>query len=150
MPTLPLQTDRLRISDLVKWEVNSLFCRDSVKVKNTNAAALPAGGLTLGTPLVNNAGVWETAQTTQENTIDGIFLGNDSDRISEALAAGATTAGYYQILIRGPALINKAILPSTDGDGGALVLATMLTTLAALNILPLTEPAAAATTEQTT
>lgn len=143
-------TDRARISDLVKWEVNPLYTRDSATIKNLNAAAVSAGGILVGTPLSLSASQYGILQSGNEANVKALFLGNDSDRINEALAANAITAGKYQILVRGPAIINKSMIPTTDGDGQAIDVAAICTALLVLGITTEVEPTSAATGTQTT
>lgn len=147
--TLPTLTKRQRISDLLKWEVEQRYCRDAATIKNLNTAALAAGGITVGTPLSLSASQYGALQSGNEANVKALFLGNDSDRIPEALAANAITVGKYQILVRGPALIDKDMIPTTDGDGGTIDVAAIMTALNALGIYALVEPTTA-TAIQTT
>ena len=147
--TLSTLTKRLLISDLVKWEVFPLYTRDSATIKNLNAAAITAGSLQPGTPLSLSAGQYGILQSGNEANVKSLFLGNDSDWIHEALAANAITVGKYQILVRGPAIINKSMIPTTDGDGGAIDVAAICTALLALGITTEVEPATAALGIQT-
>lgn len=147
--TLTTFTKRLRISDLVKWEVLPLYCRDSGTIKNLNAAAVSAGGLVVGTPLIYSSSQWGILQSGSEASCGGLFLGNDSDRINEALAANAITVGKYQILTRGPAIVNKSVIATADGDGASYNMTTLLATLATLGILTEVEPTSAALGTQT-
>lgn len=148
--TLATLTKRALISDLVKWEVFQLYTRDAATIKNLNAASVAAGGIVVGTPLSLSAGQYGILQTGNEANVKALFLGNDSDRINEALAANAITAGKYQILVRGPAIINKSFIPTTDGDGGAIDVDAICTALLALGITTEKEPVSTAVGIQTT
>jgi hypothetical protein len=148
--TLTTFTDRVRISEFLKWEIEQRYTRDAKTIKNLNAAALGAGGIVVGTPLTLTAGQYGVMQTGSESSLAGFFLGNDPDRIPEALAANAITVGKYQILVRGPALIDKDLIPTVDGDGGSLNVTSIMTAANALGIYALNEPTASATSTQTT
>lgn len=148
--TLTTFTKRLKIGDLVKWEVLSLYCRDAGTIKNRGSGTLAQGGLVVGMPLIYSSSQWGTLLATEEASCAGIFLGNDSDRINEPLAANAITVGKYQILVGGPAIINKSLLATADVNGVNFTMATLLTRLAALNIKTEQEPTSSALGIQTT
>jgi hypothetical protein len=150
MLALTTFTDRNRIQDLIKYEVDQRFTRDAQTIKNLNAAAIGANTLAVGTPLSLSAGQYGILQTGDEANVKALFLGTDSSIIHEALAANAITAGKYQILVRGPAIINRSIIPTTDGDGGTIDVDAVCTALAALNIVTMKEPVSTATGTQST
>lgn len=136
-------TEAPRNSDWLKWYVEERFCFASHAIKNDSGAAIALGGIVPGTPLNNNGGVWETIESGEEATVDGIYA---DDRTCEALAIAGTTTKQYRILVRGPALVNKDALLAADFNGAtAYVLADLVTRLAALDIQVLKD----AVTQQT-
>jgi len=98
-----------------------------------------------GLPLKLNGTQWETVQATGEATATGLFLDDNGVPPSEALANNAITARKYQILVRGPALYNKSVIPAKDLAGAAYTLATLVTQLATLQMQPMVEPTKQAT-----
>lgn len=138
-------TERVTISDLLRWEVNQLYCRDAKTIKYTGAGTAAAGAIKVGHPLKLVSTQWVTVLGTDEASTIGLFLGNGGERTPEALAQNAITAQKYQILIRGPAIVNKSQIPTTDPAGTALTLATIVTALAAINIYTMTEGSVSAT-----
>lgn len=132
--------DRDRGYDLLKWEVEHRFCRDAVTIKNVCGNTVPAGGIGVGYPLNLNGSQYETAVATGEAGVDAIVI--DPRKIPE-LADDEITAEKYQVLVRGPALVNKSAIPTNDATTAAtaFTLATLVTRLAALDIQVLVEPA---------
>lgn len=123
--------DRVRVYDFVKAELWQPFCRASGTIKNQGTGALTAGQITVGYPLVRiSEGVWRTALQADQAAFHGFFI---DEGLHEALASAATTVGKYQILERGPAIINQDRLPATDTDGAAFTRATLVATALALN-----------------
>jgi len=145
-------TDRVRPYELVRWEPNQLYTRTAQTIKNTSGISIAAGAIQAGLPLKKVATQWTAANSGDEASVVGLFLGDDSQNIPEALANNAITAAKYPILFRGPALINQSMIQAADLAGVAYTAATIITSLQALNppIDMLTEPAAAAIGTQTT
>lgn len=143
-------TDRVRVNEFLKWEVDQRFCRDAQTIKSTGTATLLGKNLLPGTPLKLVGSQYVVAKAADDASVVALFLGNDSSYIPEDLATNDITANKYQILVRGPALINADLIPTTDVDGGSHTLATILTALKTLNILPLREPPASGTGTQST
>lgn len=146
MPTV--FTDRKRPYDFVKYELDQRYTRVTGTVKNKTGGSIVAGAIKPGQPLNLNGTQWETVDVGGESGVDGFFVDH---RIPEALANDAVTALEYQILVRGPALVNLDAVPvDTDGTTGAFTLATLKTRMEALSppIIVLREPTT--TQEQTT
>jgi hypothetical protein len=138
MPT-SFTTNDLRVGDFLKWEVEERFTRVAAKIQNKTGAAIAAGAIVPGTPLNLNGSQWETINATAEAGIDGFFV---DYRVHEALANNAITAKRYSILVRGPALIDKNAIPTSDLQASPVnyTLATIVTRCAALDIQVLAEP----------
>lgn len=145
-------TDRVRPYELMRWEPDMRYNRTAGTVKNPSSTTLAAGGLVVGMPLKLVSTQWTIVLGTDEANTGGLFLGDDSASIPEALAQNAITQQKYPILVRGPALINKSAIALTDPAGLTYVNATIVTALAALSppIQTLVENVAATTTTQTT
>lgn len=139
-------TNRKRGSDFVKTEWDQRYNRVAAPIKNMTGGAIVAGAITPGYPLNLNGTTWETLDDAAESSADGFFV---DDRITPALANNASTPLSYQILVRGPALVNLDAVPSSI-EGNAYDLAALETRMAALNppIIVMREPTS--TTEQTT
>lgn len=135
MPTV--LTDRQRVYDFLKWEVEPRYCRAAGTIKNIANADLAAGDIVPGTPLKLNGSNWEIALAADKDTVDGFFI---DERKSEAIDAGETSVKEYQILARGPALVNKDAIPTLDPDGGALTAGNVQACAVALGIRFLAEP----------
>lgn len=139
MPTYPVLTEAVRVSDVLKWYVEERFCFASYRIKNDSGALIPQGGIVPGTPLNLVAGVMETIESGEEAAVDGIFI---DERTVPEIAIAGTTVKQYRVLVRGPAVINKDALLDADFNGAtAYVEADLLTRLAALDIQVLIEPA---------
>lgn len=124
-------TDRVRVYDFLKAELWQPYCRTAGTIQNAGTAALVAGQIQVGYPLVKiSDGVWRTALQADQAAYNGFFI---DERLHEALAHSATTQQQYQILERGPAFINKDRLPAADTDAAAFTQATLLTCCLAFN-----------------
>jgi hypothetical protein len=141
-------TDRARNSDLLKWEVEHRYCRTAGTIQNKSGVTIVKGAMTVGLPVKLVGTQWVTVAAADLANTGGLLLVDDAAAIPEALAADAITAKTYQILTRGPALINKSIIPTTDLAGAAITLATLVTRLATLNIQTMVEPTSAMTSVQ--
>jgi hypothetical protein len=111
------------------------------------------GGILVGTPLKLVATQWTIVLASDESNTGGLFIGDDAQAINESLAQNAITKEMFPILVRGPALINKSVLPATDPNSASYTIATIVTALAALSppIETMVEPdAVVSTTIQTT
>lgn len=128
------------MSDLLKWEVESLYVRTSGKLKNAEVGATAAISNPVGIPVRNNAGTWELVVDGDEAETDGIVI--QGPKI-EALAAGASTENDYLILKRGPAAINKQAIATADHADSAFDVDAIVTALEGLSppIAVLDEPA---------
>lgn len=135
-------TDRVRPYELMRWEPDQRYTRTAGTVKNPSTSTLAAGGLVVGMPLKLVTGQWTIVLSTDEANTGGLFLGDDAHGIPEALAQNAITAKQYPILVRGPALVNKSVIPATDPAGASYSLANIVTALAGLTppVLTLVEP----------
>lgn len=133
-------TDLDRSYDLVKMELDQRYTRTSGTIKNVTGGTIAAGAIKVGTPLNLNSTQWETIDKTGESAADGIVV---DQRLIPSLANNGITTLEYEILCRGPALINlDAIADDPDGSTGAYVTADLKTRLAALNppIMTMLEP----------
>jgi hypothetical protein len=136
-------TDRPRASDFVKWEADQRYTRVAGTITNKSGQAMEAGDLKPGYPLNLNGTTWETLDDASEASADGFFV---DGRVSPALAIDAATTLEYQILVRGPAIVNLDAVPA-PAEGGAYNLADLKTRMLALNppIIVLREPTAETT-----
>lgn len=135
------ETENKKLTDLLRWEVDNGqqgFCRDEATIKNTLGQSVTLTD-PCGYPLKYVTDHYELACAGEEATVDALLLATED---FEALANNATTTKKYPILVRGPAIIAKAGLPTVDQDGtpAAFTLATLITALLALNIVTNVEP----------
>ncbi len=138
--SLPSFTDQNRGYDVVKMELDQLYTRTAGTLKNLTGGAVVAGAIRAGSPLNLNGTQWETINVGQESTADGILV---DSRPIPALGIAGITELEYQILVRGPALVNlDAIAEDPDGTTGAYTAATLEARLLALvpPIIVLREP----------
>lgn len=141
-------TNRKRGSDFVKTEWEQRYTRVSGTIKNQTGVAVAQGAIKPGQPLNLNGTQWETLNVGSEAGADGFFV---DDRVVPAIGIGATTDLEYDILARGPALVNLDVVPDDpDGTTGAYDLSALETRLGALSppIIVMREPTS--TTVQTT
>lgn len=135
-----LEQSEVRTSDFVLDEYDQRYTRMAVKIKNNTGVALAAGAIQVGHPLTINGTDYETTNAGGEAAFDMFVI---DPRVVEALAIGATTELEYEVLVRGPALVNVDAIPDTDPDGAsALDKTALVTAMKAFNppIIPLYEP----------
>jgi hypothetical protein len=138
-------TDRVRIYDLVKYEVNQLVTRTSGTFKNTSGGTIAAGAVVVGQPVKLVGAQWVSVQAGDEANIKGLWLGDPATRpFVEGLANNAISALPGQILFNGPAVVDKNKIPTADLAAAGFTLATIVTALAALGIQVLAEPTTSA------
>jgi hypothetical protein len=132
-------TNTSPLRDFLIWVVEPRYCFTAGTIKNVATAAIAAGGIVPGTPLDLNGTQWEIALAADKSSYDGFFA---DERKSEALAGGgsAISTKQYRILARGPAIVNKASIPTTDPDAGALTSSDVVTRARALLIEVMDEP----------
>ena len=143
-------TDRVRIYDLVKMELDTRINRASGHFKNVSGGgALAAGAVVVGTPVKLSTGNWVPILAGDEANTGGLWLGDPATQpFIEGLANNAVSALPGQVLVKGPAVVDKDKIPAKDVAGGTLTAATIITALAALGITTLAEPSTSA--QQTT
>lgn len=138
--------------DLIIYELDQLFTRESASVQNDSTTGGTYGAITiddtelLGQPVKLTSGVWEfaSAANVTAGTVNGIIVSGDE---ITALAADASTSGKYAILARGPAVINEGKIPALDVYEDAITAADYITAVEALDIQ--TKPAPSTTETQT-
>lgn len=127
------------LSDLLEYEAHPRFCRESGTLENnTGAPVTIAAEDILGMPVKLVSGQWEIALNADVATIDGILL--EGPAIT-ALADGSATTDKYSILARGPAVVTEDQLADDDPAGTTWTSATLLATLAAIDIIARSLPA---------
>lgn len=137
------KTENKKLTDVLRWEVDNGipgYCRDEAFIKNTLGQSTTLTD-PCGYPLKNTgtAGTYELCAAGDEGTCDALLLATED---FEALANNGTTTKKYPILVRGPAIIAKAGLPTSDQDSPvvAFTLATLITQLLTLGIVTHVEP----------
>lgn len=128
--TVPVKTERARVYDFVKRFDSKEYCFDAVTIKNTAGVALDAGAILPGTPLLYNTDHYELVAAGSVSGMDAFFA---DDQPSEELAIGATSTKKYQILKRGPAIVNLDQIPADLYTGAAFNLTTVADAIAAFN-----------------
>lgn len=125
------------LSDGLIWEVDRQITMESHIIRNPTALAVVLLDPLLF-PLNLNAGKMELAVSGGEAGVDGLLM------LVEPQDSRPATSDYpvkQMVLVRGPAVIRKAMLPALDGAGVAFTIATLVTRLAALQIFAHDEPA---------
>jgi len=140
MPTV--LTSKKKQGDLLIAFFHQGFNFDSAKVKNAGGGTVTITD-PLGYPLkTDGAGGYALALAADAANVIGLII---SPQTTITLAAGASTTRPCQILARGPAVLDKQMLPTLDLAGAAITLATLVTALQALQIRFMTEPVTSST-----
>lgn len=111
---MTIKTEPKRVHDLLLFEVDQRFCRESVTVANDTGAAAT---FVIGQTLELDTNHYDVADGTAFNAI---LLEN-----LDELANGASVA-KVAVLVRGPALVNASELVFDSSATSASQLATML------------------------
>lgn len=130
------KTKNRTLTDLLRYEVNPDFTRDAVTLRNGTASPVTLTD-PVGYPLKYVSGKYLLAVAGDEGTVDALLLATED---FEAVGATTDFAGKQVALVRGPAIISKAGLPTVDVANAAFNLTTLIATLAALGIQVHTEP----------
>lgn len=126
------KTKGITLGDLLIHEESALFCRTLGTIKNGEATAVT---LVVGMPVIADSTNFELALAAEHASINGILLeGGDT------IAATTTSSKKYPVLVRGPAVLNSAKLPTADQADSAWSLANIKTRLLTLNIITKDEP----------
>lgn len=123
-------TSPVVLGDVVTHIESPQVCYESITLTNNTGAEL---NVYPGYPLNESGGVWDPTLATEEGSIDGLL----AEKV-EGLAAAGTRV--VQILKRGPAVVNVDSLPATDVADDAFNEASIVTRLAALDIIAREEP----------
>jgi len=134
------------LGDILRSEFDRKYNMVSAKIKNPSSSVDLSGFNPLGQPVKLVSDVWQFVLATDEANTGGLFM----DQRLLTLAHGATSDDLFMILVRGPAVIDKDALPTTDIEGTALTNATIVTALAALSPKITTVSALTPTKTQTT
>lgn len=136
MPTL-LEANKV-LSDGLVMEQSRQFVMEAHIIRNKEVAAVVLDDPLLY-PVKLNAGKMELALAADAATISGLLMFVEPQG---SIPATSDLAKKQMVLVRGPAVIRKAMLPAVDlAAGAAFTIATLVTRLAALNILCHDEPA---------
>jgi hypothetical protein len=136
-------TDRVRIYDLVKFEIDTRLTRTSGTIKNPSSTTATQGQIQVGYPVKLVATQWTLLLSGDEANCGGLYLGDPATQpFMEQLAQNAISALPQQILFGGPAIVDQTKIATTDVAGASFTLATLITALAGLKgaIRPLAEP----------
>lgn len=133
MPTVSSDTKKKVMGDILKYVLNMDYCCVSAKVKNGTGGTLAAVSDAVGYPVKLNGSDWEMVQDTDEANATGVIVNDPEGNGIESLAAGASTAGEFAILRRGPAIIAQDEIASADSEASAYTQATLITALEALS-----------------
>lgn len=143
MATYPVQTQNTRHGDILIFELTPEYNRVSAKVKNGGAAAVDILD-PMGFPVKSDgAGGYAIAYAGDEASVIGLIIFNKELAIVNA----QYSLFAVPIIVRGPAVFDASNLPLLDAAAapGTFNQATLQSTLKALNIIPLVEPAIVAT-----
>lgn len=128
-------TQGRKIGDVVRAIFHPGFCYESGVFENHEAAAIDVAD-PCGLVVKKVAGKWQSVEPGDEANAGGLLLTQSPLQV----AAATTTVDKYTVLVRGPALVDKDKIRTTDSDGGALNITTVMTALNALQIREVTEP----------
>jgi hypothetical protein len=129
------------IGDLLKSEENAMLSRESVTITNNTGAEI---ALVVGHPL-------DLAGTLDARTAVPVIAANIANTDAILLEHAVLADGESRklpALVRGPAAINRDVLPENDYDGDPITLANYITRIQAIGIVVRVEPSIQA--EQTT
>ena len=123
-----------RVGDIIVRESDYTYGRDSVLLGATAAMTItdrdPIGHFVKANGDIAIAG--------DEANVVGIVV--EGERLPDAMTAGENLVRPHAVLKRGEVVVNKNALPLEDPEGNAYNLATIQTTLEALNFVFITDP----------
>ena len=124
-----------KLGDLIKMELDYSYCRDAGQFPVGSPIDTKVPTSLLGYPVVRAAnGDCVPVIAGAENTTNGLVLlqkRNSSDLVADV--------GGFPVLGRGPAMVNKAAIPTVDYDGANLDLDAVAAALLALGVKVLDE-----------
>lgn len=125
------------LGDVFKWLMHPGFNLVSAKLVNPVAAAMTITS-PVGLPVKASGSNYVIVLATDEANAIGLLYHDKPITIGSS----ATSDLLYPFLIRGPALIDKDALPTADVavSPGTYTNATLVTALAARNIIAMSEP----------
>lgn len=140
--TSAVLTEKKTVGDVIRHEYREDFCRVAAAVYNRSG-----GALTIADPMCypvladgTVAGAYKLAAAADAANVTGLLI-----RTKPYSAVANNANSVERILVRGPAIIDKAQLPTVDYAAAAFTLATLVTALKALSIIPNPEPGVVAT-----
>ena len=138
----PILSEKKTTGDIIRYELRGDYCRVAALVYNRSNAALTIAD-PMGYPLQIDesvGGAFQFANVAGQAAVVGLLL---RTKPYTAVADNAVTTEI--VLVRGPAIIDKAQLPTVDYASAGFTLATLVTALVALHIIPLAEQSVTAT-----
>ena len=138
-------TQGRKLGDVFKWLMHPGFNLVSAKLVNPIASVITITS-PAGLPVKASGANYVIVLATDEANALGLLYWQNPI----TLGASAVSDLLYPFLIRGPALIDKDALPTQDvaASPGTYTNATLVTALAARNIIAMSEPTK--TSQQTT
>lgn len=140
--TSAVLTEKKTVGDVVRHEYREDYCRVGAPVYNRSNGALTITD-PMGYPLVVDesvAGAYQFANATGAANVVGLLI-----RTKPYSAVADNAVSTERVLVRGPAIIDKAQLPTVDYAAAGFTLATLVTALTALGIICHPEQAVVAT-----
>jgi len=116
------------LSDILLYLLSPSFCYEEGTFKNNVAGLTMTDVVTLGLLVKKSGNYWVPVLATDEANAGGIIV----SKKTVTLAENATTK--VTVLVRGPAIIAKAGLPTKDVASTNYTQATIVTALAALKV----------------
>lgn len=123
-----LKTKDKSLGDVFQSLYHPAYCVESYKLVNPIAAEVDLEN-PCGQPVKASGGNRVFVQDTDEANATGLLMWDKPI----SFTASQTTDFPYPILVRGPAVINQDSLPTTDINGDAFTIATLVTAYAALS-----------------
>ena len=124
-------TERVNIDDIIRYEMYDGYCRASVTVHNRTGSTITLADV-MGQPVRNDTSVtgdYMFCQATAESYCTGLCLHRGGFNVANLANLGTFKT---KVLVRGPVIIDKTMLPATDVLGATFTIATIITALQGL------------------
>jgi hypothetical protein len=129
------KTNRRVDGELLHREFDPAYNRVSEKIKNTTGGVVALDRERfVGYPVKGAAGSRELALAADHASFTGLLLLSHHSSLSLAATTGESPE-EMAVLVRGPAVVNAAMLAQTDYAGSAINQSNFIARLAALNIV---------------
>ena len=138
--TATVYSEKNTVGDLIRYEGHQDYTRKAITVYNRSGAAMTIAN-PIGYPILADTGQIGSASVPAvagaycfaKHGDEASVVALHADEAAKSISLAINASVVINALVRGPAIVDKAVIPTTDYAGTGFTLATIVTAIQALN-----------------